>query len=1366
GKQESSDNLPEVMGLDDLVYVIYTSGSTGVPKGVCICQRSLLNYTHYMRRHLGVVQGWHLATVSSLAADLGHTAIFPSLLAGGCLHILPYEVLTSGERMAAYARQYPLDVLKIVPSHLRALLASCPPEKQVFLVPGRWLVLGGEALSWSLLAQIQKLGGSCQILNHYGPTETTVGVLIKDLGQLSELVIDERIRNGGPTVPIGRPIANVRAYILDPEEQLVPPGVIGELAIGGVSVAVGYLHQDAQTEERFRRHKQSIEKAERLYWTGDLVRCTPEGDIVFVRRKDNQIKLRGYRIELEEIESILVQHEGVWEAAVRVWEEGGEGRLLAYIVARRSSEPTSEELAAFVARRLPSYMVPATFINVSALPLTANGKINRLALPAPQSQQESIKSEEIESHTPIEEMLVRIWQQLLKVERVGLHESFASLGGHSLLATQVVSRIRTALQVEVPLRSLFETPTIAELAQVVEGILRGEYGREVQPIVRVSREQELPLSFAQQRLWFFNQLKSGSTAYHLPVAVRLDGILDVDAFERSLSELVRRHEILRTTFPEQEGAPLQVIHPANGFPLPHLDLSEWPDQKSEVEIQRLAEAEAERPFDLERGPLLRGWLLRLGPQEHVLLLTMHHIVSDGWSNAVIVGELTTLYGAYHAGRPSPLPELPIQYADFAAWQRQWLRDEVLEAHLRYWKEQLGEVIPLDLLTDYPRPPIQSFHGAQQTIMLPHMLSEELKQIGQQENVTLFMLLLAAFQVLLARYSGQQEIFVGTLIANRNRAEIEDLIGFFVNTLVLHTSLSGDPSFRDLLGRVRETALGAYAHQDLPFEKLVEVLQPERDLSRSPLFQVMFILQNLPQTAQELPGVQVRPLEGEEAGIGAKFDLCMMVTETPQGLRCSVQYNTDLFEASTIERLLEHWQTLLHALPGGRSQPISGLPLLPEAERRLLVETWNQTQQPEAAGDLASLFEQQVEQRPDAIALQADEEQLSYSWLNQRANRLAQRLRQLGVRPEEVVGVCLPRGEDLVPSLLAILKAGGAYLALDPSAPAERLALMLADACVRWVLSDAPGRAHLPDSTVRVLEVGQQAAMLGEEAEENPLREVQAERLAYVSYTSGSTGQPKGVAVTQRGVARLIRGQWFARLDAQQHWLQLAPASFDASTLELWGSLLNGGRLLLFPAGPLDLEMIGQQVQRWQVSTLHLTAGLFHQMVEQQMEALRGVGQVLTGGDVLSVRHVQQAREALAGTRLVACYGPTENTTFTSCQQIEPGSQMGQSVPIGRPIGNTTVYLLDEQQELVPVGVEGEVYTGGAGLARGYVGQAGETAERFVPHPYAQQAGERLYRTGDRARWRADGTLEFLGRVDSQVKIRGFRVEPAEIEAVL
>ncbi|MGA2224692.1 MAG: amino acid adenylation domain-containing protein, partial [Syntrophobacteraceae bacterium] len=869
---------------------------------------------------------------------------------------------------------------------------------------------------------------------------------------------------------------------------------------------------------------------------------------------------------------------------------------------------------------------------------------------------------------------------------------------------------------------------------------------------------------AQQRLWFLNQLEPDSHAYNLSGGVKLKGRLRVDILNRSLSEIIFRHETLRTTFHEKDGKPIQVISPPSGLDLPVIDLHLQSGADRQAEIDQIVRKQAQDPFDLSKGPLLRSVLLRLDQEEHILLLTMHHIITDGWSLGVLVQEMATFYEAFSQGTIPPLPPLPIQYADFAEWQREWFQGEVLESQVSYWKEQLGGDLPiLALPTDRPRPAMPTYQGKIKSLVLSKTLHEALVALSQREGVTLFMTLLAAFQALLHRYTGQDDIIVGSPIANRNRLETEGLIGFFANTLVLRTDLSGNPTFRKLLVRVREMALGAYAHQDLPFERLVEELHVARDLSYNPLFQVMLVFQNASLEPLQLSGLTLTPLATETGS--AKFDLTLELIEGPRGLAGSIEYNTDLFDSDTIERMAGHFQILLQGIIANPDSRLSELQLLTEAERHQLLE-WNATQTDYPRDKcIQELFEEQVERIPDAVALVFKDQRLTYRELNRRANQLARHLRNLGVGPEVLVGICMERSLEMVVGLLGILKAGGAYVPLDSAYPRERLAFMVEDTRIAVLLTQRRTMPAIQDFALKMLCLDtDSAAIAGEDGENVPVCSA-ADNLAYVMYTSGSTGTPKGVEVLHRGVVRLVINTNFARLDGKGTFLQLAPISFDASTFELWAALLNGATCILYSADAPSTDKLAAHIRGHSVSTLWLTSSLFNAIIDEDPQSLRGVSQVLIGGEQLSAPHVICAQENLPETQIINGYGPTENTTFTCCYSIPQGlSRDTTMIPIGRPIANTEVYILDKHRQLVPINVHGELFAGGDGLARGYLNRPELTEEKFIPHPLSDKPGARIYKTGDLARYRPDGSIECLGRIDHQVKLRGFRIELGEIEA--
>jgi amino acid adenylation domain-containing protein len=886
------------------------------------------------------------------------------------------------------------------------------------------------------------------------------------------------------------------------------------------------------------------------------------------------------------------------------------------------------------------------------------------------------------------------------------------------------------------------------------------------PIVVVPREEVLPLSFAQQGLWFLNQLEGPSSTYNIPFALRLEGSLSVPALEQSIQDIVQRHESLRTHFSVVDGTPIQIITPDVTVKLPVVDLQSFDKSQQNAELERLVSENNNHLFDLSKGPLLTTLLVQLSADSHIFLITMHHTISDGWSMGVFTQELSSLYRAHITGESACLPKLPIQYADFSQWQRRWLQEEVLDTQLSYWKRQLADTPPLlELPTDRPRPAVQSFQGRSSHFYVDSNITQQLRALSQRSGATLFMTLMTAFTILLSRYSNQRDIVIGSPIANRTVAEIETLIGFFVNTLVLRTDLSDNPSFLELLKQVRQTALDAYEHQDVPFEKLVEELNPTRDPSYHPLFQVMFVLQNAVSERVNLPELQVTYLKLEQ--VTSKFDLTLVVEEEDQQLSCTWEYNSDLFDPTSIERFTQHFCTLLSGIIANPKHPIATVPLMTETERHQLLIEWNNTQTNYPSHlCIHQLFEQQAAQTPHAIAVTFKEAQLTYQELNEQANQLAHLLVELGVETETFVAICVERSLEMIIGLLAILKAGGTYIPLDPAYPAERLAFMLEDTQAPVLLTQKQFAEQFASSTAHIVYLDAQSDTLKQQSQLNLQSTLSPtpDHLAYVMYTSGSTGKPKGVSVCHRGVVRLVQNTDYITIKSDDVFLQLAPSAFDASTLEIWGALLNGAQLVLFPHAQPTLAEIGQEITRHQITILWLTAGLFHLMVDERIEDLRSIRQLLAGGDVLSVPHVQKVVEQLEGCTLINGYGPTENTTFTCCHAMTHLAQLGPSIPIGRPIANTQVYVLDEHKQPVPIGVPGELYTGGDGLARGYLNRPDLTAEKFVEHPF--NPTQRLYRTGDWVRYQPNGTLEFLGRIDQQVKIRGFRIELDEIESVL
>ncbi|MDT5296661.1 MAG: hypothetical protein QOJ76_3541, partial [Acidobacteriota bacterium] len=1324
-----------------LGYIIYTSGSTGRPKGVSIEHHSAVTLIHWAAEVFSTAELASVLASTSICFDLSVFEIFVPLSLGG-------RVVVAENALQLPALSNEVTLVNTVPSAMAELARGGGLPASVVTVN-----LAGEPLKNSLVQQVYRQPTVERLFNLYGPSEDTT---------YSTYTLAPKDSDAEPT--IGRPIANTQAYLLDASLRPVPGGVVGEVFLGGEGVARGYLRRPGLTAERFIPDPFSGRSGARLYRTGDLARFRPDGELEYLGRVDNQVKIRGFRIEIGEIESVLSRHEGVREAVVVAREDSpGDKRLVAYLTAAGEVAPAVGELRRHILQSLPEYMIPSVFVALDEMPLTANGKVNRRALPAPAQVHPDAGASRVAPRTPVEEGLAGIWAQLLGLDAVGIYDNFFELGGHSLLATQLVSHVRETFKVELPLRSIFESPTVAELAALTEETARAARGLQFPPVTAVQRGEAAPLSFAQQRLWFLHQLEPDSAFYNIPAAVRVTGALDVQALKRAFDELVRRHESLRTVITETHGDICQVVRPAAPVALPQVDLSGMCEAASEAEWRRLAEDEARRPFDLSAGPLLRVSLLKLAADSHVLLLTMHHIVSDGWSLGVVLRELSSLLGAFSAGLPSPLPELSIQYADFAQWQRRCLTPEVLEPQLSYWARQLADAPPvLELPTARPRPSVQSTNGATRSATLSTTLTAALKAVSRQEGTTLYMTLLAAFKVLLSRYSGRQDICVGSPVAGRQRGETQDLIGFFVNTLVMRTDLAGASSFKHLLGRVREVCLEAYAHQDVPFERLVEELRPERSLSHTPLFQVTFALQSAPAGAAVLPGLEFAPVATESAT--AKFDLSLEMFEEHGALTANVNYNTDLFDESFIARLTANFEVLLRGIAADPARALADLPLLTVEERRQVLVEWNGLTGG-APGPLThELVELRAESQPEAVAVVAPDGRLTYAELNERANSLAHYLRGLGVTAESRVGLLFERGTELLVAMLGVLKAGGAYLPLDPAYPRERIAFMLEDSGASVLLTQQRLDAAQPRGGAQRVYVDTQWEQIAGCARMNPSPNVSADNLAYVIYTSGSTGKPKGVQITHAALLNLLG--WHQddyALTPSDRMTHLAGTSFDASVWEVWPALAAGASLYL----PDDeTRTFPARLQAWLIergiTIAFLPTPLAERLMAEEWPA-SGVAlrTLLTGGDRLSRRP-----PASLGFEVINHYGPTENTVVTTAGRVTPAAGQETLPSIGRPVRNAQVYVLDAHGQPVPIGAVGEFYIGGDSLARGYLNRPGLTAEKFIPDSFGERAGARLYRTGDLVRFLPDGRLDFVGRADQQVKVRGFRIELGEIEASL
>ena len=1342
--RRSAEPLTVAVRPQNLAYVIFTSGSTGRPKGVEVTHRGLSNYLAWTTTTYFAGSVASSPLHAPLTFDLSVTSFFCPLLAGVPVELVDDEPGAEGLRRLV-AADAPKGVIKLTPAHL-ALLAEARGTIES-------LVIGGEALGYEHVAALRRSSPSTRLYNEYGPTETVVGCSV-------HLITPDEPHTG--PVPIGRPIANTTLYVLDARYDALPVGVPGELFIGGLGLARGYSQRPDLSAASFVPNPYGA-PGERMYSTGDRARYRADGTLEYLGRIDQQIKLRGFRIEPGEIESALLEDERIENAVVVVREDvPDDRRLIGYYTVRSGSAiPEPSELKHWLGERLPGYMRPALLVELAAFPLTAHGKIDRSALPEPEYRGSARASREPKSET--ERCLLQIFAGVLRMDGFGVEDDFFELGGHSVLATLLIGRVRQAFGLELPLRAVFEAPNVAGLATRLDEL--AERGAYSSAIPAQGRDLPLPLSFAQQRLWFLDQLNPGDASYNNPIATRVRGPLDVPALEHALNELVNRHEVLRAAFGSSEGKPTLDLTGAIRPSLAQIDLSALEHAERESVIERLAAQDALKPFDLSHGPLLRVTLLRCAPEHHALLFTMHHIVCDGWSLTVLSDELAALYEAHRQGRPAELSPLPIQYADFAVWQRGFLTGEPLQQRLDYWRRQLeGAPQSIALPTDREQRVHGRSPGRTFSFRISAALSRKVNEFSIRLHATPFMTLLSAFLTLLHRYSGQTDLVVGTPIANRNRLEIEGLIGFFVNTLALRVNLAQRPSFLELVLRTREVALGAYANQDLPFDRLVEELNPARTGGgASPFFQVMFVLQNVPGRELSVAGLTLEPLIPETQT--SKFDLTLLLGQADDGLLATFEYNTDLFDETTIERMARHFEAVLQGALAHPEQAIDRHPLLGNTERALLA-AFNETKRQHGSAGVLRSIEQRAAENPRAVALVFEGNTLSYGELSRRTNQLARELQSLGVERDARVAVLFERSLEMVIALLSVLKAGGAYVPLDPGHPATRLAVVLADSGARVVLTQQPLLARLPEGGARVVCVDTDWRRIAGHSDA-PLSELPAPtQLAYVLYTSGSTGSPKGVSIEHRALdnhmAWLLEAFEFTAKDVV---LQKTPYVFDASVWEFYAPLMVGAKLVLArPDGHRDASYLAQAIIEHEVSVLQLVpTGLALLLEQSTFKHASSLTRVFSGGEVLSPELARNFFR-VSPARLYNLYGPTEACIDASSYECRRNAGE-ERVAIGKPIDNVRIHVLDAECVPVPIGALGELYIGGSGLARGYLSRPDLSAERFVPDPFGQH-GDRLYRTGDIGRYRSDGQLEYFGRLDQQVKLRGFRVELGEVESQL
>ncbi|HYG61280.1 MAG TPA: amino acid adenylation domain-containing protein, partial [Thermoanaerobaculia bacterium] len=1291
----------------DLAYVLYTSGTSGRPKGVMVEHGSLAHFVRSILLTFDFHPGDRVPCVAPFTFDAFLLDVLPPLLTGGTAVI--------------FDTRPPLDLPGLLDELESATHFDCVPALMRQIVDGlrrrgasptrlRWALMGGDAVPTDLLQAVRDVFPASRPTAVYGPTEATVVASFHFLGS-------SRWEDGRTL--LGRPLPDALLELRNQEGHPVPIGVAGEVWLGGPGAARGYQNLPDLTAAAW-----TVIDGRRWYRTGDLARRLPDGTVEFLGRVDQQVKVRGFRVEPGEIEAVLAGVPGVGDVAVLALQDPaapGEPRLVACVVPR---SPEAGDLVGSLVeqarRRLPEYMVPADWLVLPSFPVTPHGKLDRRALLALASAAGRTVAETPYEppRTSTEELLADLWSQLLGRDGTGRRDHFFDLGGHSLLAARLASRISDLFGMDLPLRLVFEAPRLEELARRIDATRAEEAGPPAPPVVPVPRDRRLPLSFAQERLWFLDQLDPGQAVYNMPLAVRLAGGADPAVLAASLGELCRRHEALRTSFPSVEGAPYQAIAPAAPFVLPVIDLRGLPPDRAVREaLSRLGEVAA-RPFDLRRGPLLRTLAILESGGDLLLSLDLHHTVADGWSMGLLQGELVTLYGAVSRGVPSPLPELPVQYADYAVWQRSWLSGEVLERQVAYWRRQLaGAPALLELPTDRPRPPVQSFRGGSLPLVLSPELTRSLQTVGRRRGATLFMTLLAAFQSLLHRASGQEVVPVGTPVANRGRTEVEGLIGLFVNTLVLATDLTGDPPFGELLARVRETSLEGQAHQELPFEKLVEVLAPERSLGHAPLFQVMLTFQNLPAPAAPtplagegaLPSLALQPVE-TSLGL-AKFDLSLTLEEMEGGLAGSLSYAADLFDRTTAVRLAQQLEALLAAVAARPETRPSELLLLSPAQRQQLLHEWSgavRTERGAVSGRcLHQSVEAQVERTPDAVAVRFGADSLTYQELDGQANRLARLLRRAGVGAEVPVAVFMDRSLEMVVALLGVLKAGGFYVPLDPAYPPERLAFMLEDCQARVLLSQDWLMERLPDTGVsRQIYLDPTFESLEDEDATRPEPLTVPAHLAYLIYTSGSTGRPKGVAITHASAAALV--DWAVDAFGEEELAgTLASTSicFDLSVFELFVPLSRGGCVLVVET-VLDLLENGGKIGGQPITLINTVPSAAAELVRSGLPA--SVRTVNLAGEPIPPLLVGQIHAQAGVERLLNLYGPSEDTTYSTTEETAADAIVPPA--IGRPIEGTRAYVLDGTLHPVSPGLPGELYLTGAGLARGYFRRPDLTAE--------------------------------------------------------
>jgi amino acid adenylation domain-containing protein len=1336
---------PVPMGsTSDVAYVIYTSGSTGRPKGVRVPHRTVTNLLESVRREPGMSARDTVLSVTTLSFDIAVSEVVLPLTVGAKIVIADREDAVDGDRLRHLVESEQVSFIDATPSTWRLLLSAGWKGSSNLLA-----ICTGEPLPPDLGCELLPRVG--QLWNGYGPTETTVWSTFHKVESVD-----------GP-VPIGRPIANTQIHVVDAKLRPVPVGVIGELLIGGSGVTLGYLERPELTAERFLPDPFSAEPGARLYRTGDLGRWRADGVLECLGRSDHQVKVRGYRIELGEIEANLLAHQSVLRALVVTREDQpGDVRLVAYLVTQPGFSLDVIAIQAHLGKTLPEYMVPKHFVRLPAIPLLPNGKIDRQALPTPEVSLLT-KDEFVAPRNELELVVAAAMEEALRLPGISVHDNFFALGGHSLLAAQVATSLSQSVHKRVPMRAVFDAPTIARLADWLDShIVSGPAGPA--PIEARHEASHAPASLMQQRLWFLEQLDPGRVTYNTPSAHRLSGPMDVDALERSFNAMVRRQAILRTSIWDEAGTPVQRILPVLEVALrPVVDLSALPPAERTDRLAELLKARVSQPIDMREAPLFRIGLYKLAEEEHVLFFMPHHVIWDGWSFDLFYEEMAALYGAYSQDLEPTLSPLTASYADFSRWQQDWLASDDLQQQLAHWKQRFIDLPePLALPLDRPRPARMTGGGGTEPMTCSRELIERARHLGQANEATLFMTLLAVYTLLLSRHSGQRDIVVGTPVRGRDSAQLENVMGFFVNALPLRLHIDPQRNFIELLAEVRAVVLDAFSAPDVPFEHLVQQLNVPREESRSPIYQAFFSFQDARQRARRWGALQQAQVHIFQPG--AAEDLGLWFLEHAQGLAGGLSFNTDVFTAGTAARFAERFQCLLSSALADPLRAIGQLAYMPVIEQTLLSQ-WNRTEaKPEPVASVAALLQCQSRRTPGRTALRFNVSVLTYAELDARSNRLAHELRMRGACRGTLVGLCLNRSLDMLVAQLAILKSGAAYVPLDPAYPAERLAYMAGDAQLALLVTES-SLLHAVDwprerSVLLDIDAARIAACSDASLPLDPALDAGADDPAYVIYTSGSTGKPKGVVVPHGAVVNFLASM--ARepgLVDSDRLLAVTTLSFDISVLELLLPLTVGAQVVLASReqvldGRVLLDLLGIS----DATVMQATPSLWRMLIDAGWQGAPGF-KALVGGEALPLDLAQQLRTRCA--EVWNMYGPTETTVWSTCWRLD---DLQHGISIGTPIANTSVWVLDEQRQLCPIGVPGELCIGGRGVSSGYLHQSALTAERFIPDPFSP--GGRLYRTGDRGRWRNDGQLEHLGRLDFQVKLRGHRIELGEIEAAI